>query len=89
MARKKPEISATPAMLRTTFKLLRNQLKLAPMEQRLLAIHEFTRALGEDWHEAVDQAAQASGRTYQQQMAIIDKELPTWQAQPPSNSSSP
>jgi len=79
---KQPDV--TQNTLRTTFAILRQQLRLADSSLRLRAIHEFDRELTSLYNEEVDRLAQANGRTYRQQMEIIAKEAQSWTAEPPS-----
>lgn len=84
MSKKRQALQPTINQLRTTFNVLRNQLRLADSTIRLRAIHEFDRELTQLYHEEVDKLAQANGLTYGEQMHRINEEAKSWTAAPPS-----
>lgn len=82
MSKKKPGLQITQESLRATFAILRSQLRLAEPTLRLRAIHEFGRSIGQLYIEEVDRRAQASGRNYEEENAIVEQEAKTWIAKP-------
>ena len=73
----------TQHTLRATFHILRSQLRLSDKKLKLKAINEFSRELGVLWHEAIDIRAQAAGRSYEEELAIVEEEAKQWTAEPP------
>lgn len=82
MAKKQTRLNPTQAQLRATFGILRSQLRLADGSLRIRAIWEFNRELSELFCTEVDRRAQASGRSYQDEFALVEREAAEWQASP-------
>lgn len=85
MPRRKSGLEITQNSLRTTFAILRNQLRLADENLRLRAIYEFRRELECHWMETIDHRAQANGTSHEEELTIVTEEAKTWIAQQPES----